>query len=49
MLMISMGCMGSSYWVTPVLEWTAVFLNMNYFGLINFTNPFYDSIHPYGN
>ena len=40
--------MGTHYWLTPILEWVTVFLNMNYFSLLNFTNPFYDSIHPYG-
>ncbi len=38
---------GPKYWVTPALEWATVFLHMNYFSIINFTNPFYDSIHPF--
>ena len=47
LLLISIVTMGTGFWTTPVLEWTTVLLNMNFFTFINFTNPFYDSIHPY--
>ena len=39
--------LGTSFWATPVLEWTTVLLHMNYFTLMNISNPFFDSIHPY--
>ena len=48
-LILCLITMGSNYWLTPVLEWSAVLLNMNYFSFLNFTNPFYNSIHPYAN
>lgn len=48
LFILSQGILGSAYWTTPILEWSTVFLHMNYFSLINFTNPFFDSIHPYG-
>ena len=49
LFLISAVALGTECWLTAVLEWATVFLHMNYFSLINFTNPFYDSIHPYGN
>ena len=48
LLIASYLAFGSEFWTTPVLEWSTVFIHMNYFNMINFTNPFYDSIHPYG-
>ncbi len=47
LLIVSTIILGDKYWLTPALEWTTVFCHMNYFSIINFTNPFYDSIHPF--
>ena len=47
LLILSTLILGDKYWLTPALEWTTVFCHMNYFSIMNFTNPFYDSIHPY--
>lgn len=44
-LLLSAVTLGTSFWVTPAIEWVAVFLNMNYFSFINLSNPFYDSVH----
>jgi hypothetical protein len=38
---------GTEFWITPAIEWIAVYLNMNYFSFINLSNPFYDSVRPY--
>jgi hypothetical protein len=35
-------------WTTPALEWTVVFIYLNYFGVLALTNEFYSSIHAYG-
>ncbi len=47
-LILSAVTLGTSFWVTPAIEWVAVFLNMNYFSFINLSNPFYDSVHQEG-
>lgn len=39
---------GSRGIVTPATEWTLVLIYLNYFGVLAFTSPYYDSIHPYG-
>lgn len=39
---------GSHYWTTPFLEWFVVLLYLNFFGVLCLTNPFYETIHPYG-
>jgi hypothetical protein len=38
---------GTKFWVTPAIEWVAVYLNMNYYSFINLSNPFYNSVRPY--
>ena len=48
LMILSLKIFGDKYWLTPALEWLTVLCHMNYFSIINFTNPFYDSIHPYG-
>ena len=47
LLILSTVILGDKYWVTPLLEWITVFCHMNYFSVLNFTNPFHNSIHPY--
>jgi hypothetical protein len=44
-LIVSAVTLGTQFWLTPAIEWIAVFLNMNYFSFINLSNPFYDSVH----
>jgi len=46
-LLISAVTVGTAFWVTPAIEWLAVYLNMNFFSFINLSNPFYDSVRPY--
>ena len=44
----SVGVMGSDFWLTPLSEWALTLIYVNYFSVLVFTNPYYDSIHPYG-
>jgi hypothetical protein len=45
---VIMAFWGSSYVWAPILEWITAFLTLNFFAIVSQTNPFYDSIHPYG-
>ena len=46
-LLLSAVTLGTDIWITPAIEWLAVYLNMNFFSFINMSNPFYDSVRPY--
>jgi hypothetical protein len=46
-LIFSAMTFGVKFWVTPAIEWVAVYLNMNYFSFINLSNPFYNSVRSY--
>lgn len=39
---------GAGHWLTPLSEWLIVLIYLNYFAILVMTNPYYDSIHPYG-
>jgi len=43
-LLYSISKYGSNYWLTPFSEWTTTLLFVNYFGVLSFTNKFYDSV-----
>jgi hypothetical membrane protein len=45
---VSVGLKGPFYWTTPILEWITVLMAVNFFTFTSFSNPYYDSIHPYG-
>ena len=36
---------GTSTRITPGLEWATVFYQVNFYSVMSFTNPFYESIH----
>jgi hypothetical protein len=44
----SVGLFGSDFWLTPFSEWALTLIYVNYFSVLVFASPFYDSIHPYG-
>lgn len=34
--------------LVPICEWSIVLVYINYFSLLSFASPYYDSVHPYG-
>jgi hypothetical protein len=44
---VSVGFMGSNYWLTPFTEWLTTILYINYFAILSFTNQYYDTVHPF--
>ena len=42
---ISVGFMGSNYWLTPLTEWLTMIIYINYFVLLSFINSYYDTVH----
>jgi hypothetical protein len=49
LMILSTVIFDDKYWITPALEWLTVLCHLNYYSILNITNPFYDSIHPYRN
>ncbi len=47
-LAVSIALFGSNYWLTPAAEWATGILFLNFFSFLVYANPYYDSIHPYG-
>ena len=46
-MILSAVIMGVKFWSTPLLEWASVFCIMNFFSILNFRNPFYNSVHQF--
>ena len=49
LLILSTVVLGDKFWATPTIEWITVLCHMNYFSIVNFTNPFMDSVQPFEN
>lgn len=44
---LSISFKGSNFWLTPLTEWLATILFVNYFAIISWTNTYYDSVHSF--
>lgn len=50
LLVFGISCLffGRDSWLTPFSEWVVTLIYVNFFSVLVFTSPYYDSIHPYG-
>ena len=47
-MLVSIVLTGANSITTPLFEWLTVLTQINFFCFMSFSNPFYDSVHPFG-
>jgi len=45
---VSIGIMGSGFWLTPLTEWILVIVYVNFFCVVSYSHNFYQTVHPTG-